>query len=421
MATSLSTTAGVRSTKAEQATDWRIWVPCVGMALCSLLSFIDRQVLAVLSPTILKDTGLTAADFGNVVFFFFIAYTVANPIWGSIIDRIGVRIGMILAVSLWSLASGAHAFMASALGFSAARFVLGLGEGATFPGSLRTATESLPPHLLGRGAAVSFSGGTIGAIITPIFIVPFGLKYGWRAAFILSGVIGFAWVALWTTIARPPYLPETQKPAKIGWPNLFERRVWALAFSYGPTAISVGPILTFVALYLNRGLGVSQAEIGRIFWMPPFGWALGYFAGGWAADRYASDNPRPVGLMLLCTLLALPLGFTARSSSVAIALGLISFSAFMAGVFQMVALKVAAQSFPREKTAMMSGIASGTWSVLNAALSPTIGRLFNQNRYDEAFWIVALFPVIGTAGWLLLSRRSATSARSLSPSPTTVS
>jgi len=295
------------------------------------------------------------------------------------------------------------------IGFSTARLILGLGEGATFPGSLRTAMDSLPPHLRGRGTATAFSGGTIGAIVTPLIFVPFALAYGWRAAFILSGVVGFAWVALWAGIARPPFLPKTQAPAKTGWPNLFERRTWALAFSYGPTAISSGPIQAFGALYLARRLGVSQAEIGQIFWIPMFSWALGYYAGGWAAERFCADNPRPVGLFVLCTVLALPFGLTTQTNSVTIALALISFSTFMAGVFQMIALRVGTHSFPREKTAMMSGIATASWSLLNAGLAPQIGRLFGQNRYDLAFWIVALLPVVGTAGWLLLSgRRTAT-------------
>src|ERR1043166_3816865 len=118
-------------------TGWRMWVPCFGMALCSLLSFLDRQVLAVLSPTILRDTGLSAQDYGNIVFFFFITYTIANPLWGSILDYVGLRIGMLLAVAVWSAASGGHALMSGVLGFAVARAMLGLGEGATFPGGLR--------------------------------------------------------------------------------------------------------------------------------------------------------------------------------------------------------------------------------------------------------------------------------------------
>src|SRR5215213_5231120 len=107
---------------------WRMWVPCLGMALCSWLSFVDRQVLAILSPTILADTGLTPANFTDAASFFFLAYTLSNPVWGSILDRIGLRAGMLMAVGLWTAASMSHAWMTGFIGFAAARAVLGFGE-----------------------------------------------------------------------------------------------------------------------------------------------------------------------------------------------------------------------------------------------------------------------------------------------------
>src|SRR6185369_914541 len=122
----------------QRATDWRMWVPCVGMALCSWLSFVDRQVLAILQPAIIRDTGLTPQNVTDAAAFFFLACTVANPVWGSVLDFVGLRIGMLLAVAIWSGASASHAFMGSFAGFAVARAMLGLGEGATFPGGLRT-------------------------------------------------------------------------------------------------------------------------------------------------------------------------------------------------------------------------------------------------------------------------------------------
>src|SRR4030095_16614828 len=93
------TQATVRTSTAStsSATTWQMWVPCVGMALCSWLSFVDRQVLNILAPTIIKDTGLTNADFTNATSFFFLTYTLGNPVWGSVIDYIGLRRGMLLA------------------------------------------------------------------------------------------------------------------------------------------------------------------------------------------------------------------------------------------------------------------------------------------------------------------------------------
>ena len=85
------------TTTASRTLAWQQWVPCIGMALCSWLSFVDRQVLAVLQPTIAHDTGLTPGDFASASSFFFLAYTVANPVWGSVLDFIGLRVGMLLA------------------------------------------------------------------------------------------------------------------------------------------------------------------------------------------------------------------------------------------------------------------------------------------------------------------------------------
>lgn len=387
------------------AAGWRMWVPCIGMALCSWLSFVDRGVLGVLAPTILAETGMSAQDYGNVVFFFFLAYTFSNPLWGSLIDRLGLRVGMLLAVALWSAASASHALMSGFIGFAIARALLGLGEGATFPGGVRTAVESLPAHLRARGIATSWSGGTIGAIITPLMMVPIAVTYGWRAAFIVTGIFGLAWLALWATIARPPFLPATERrSSKLAWPNPFEVRFWALVFSYALPALAPGPILNLMPIYLSRSLGVSQAALGGIFWIPPAAWGLGYFVGGWAADKFAADNKRPIGMFLLWTACSLVFGITTWFNTVPAAIALMSWACFVGGAFQMLAMKVGSYTFPREQAAMMSGIASGAWSLANAGVSPIIGQFFDQQRWEAAFWLIALAPAVGVAGWMVLSR-----------------
>src|SRR5262249_60869055 len=88
---------------------WQMWVPCMAMAACSWLAFVDRQVLAVLSPTILKDTGMSARDYGTAFSLFFYVYAFSNLMWGSLLDYLGLRVGMMIAVGFWSLASASHA------------------------------------------------------------------------------------------------------------------------------------------------------------------------------------------------------------------------------------------------------------------------------------------------------------------------
>src|SRR5215471_6156346 len=177
----MSTTTRQETTKrtAADRVTWQMWVPCMAMAACSWLSFFHRTILAALAPTILKETGLTAQQFASINAYFFVAYTVGNPLWGSILDFVGLRLGMLLGVTIWTAASVSHGWMTAFIGFAAARTVLGLGEGVTFPGGLRTAVESLPPTRRARAVALSFSGGT------RIF-APMGLRSkrhrstGWR-------------------------------------------------------------------------------------------------------------------------------------------------------------------------------------------------------------------------------------------------
>jgi ACS family hexuronate transporter-like MFS transporter len=156
------------------------------MLLVSFISYIDRNTLALLAPTILEETRLSAQQYGFIISSFSIAYTVGNPVWGHFLDQWGLRAGMSVAVAFWTFASAAHAFVGSFLGFAVARAGLGFGEGATFPGGLRAAVQTLPPSKRSRGIAVAYSGGSLGAIVTPIVVTPIALWWGWRAAFIFT-------------------------------------------------------------------------------------------------------------------------------------------------------------------------------------------------------------------------------------------
>jgi ACS family hexuronate transporter-like MFS transporter len=395
-----------RTTSPAAAINWRCWVASVAMMLCSWLSYIDRQILAVLSPMILKDTGLTAQSYAEVVSAFSIAYMIANPLWGSILDYIGMRTGMLVAVAVWTVASTSHAWMAGFAGFAAARALLGLGEGATFPGGLRVSMDSLPPDRQSRGLAISYSGGSLGALLAPMVVVPIALRFGWRAAFLFSGALGVAWLAMWTGVARAPYLPRLdRKPQKMEWPNPFERRFWALVTSYALGAIAIGPVLYFSPLYLNRVLHFSEGDLGKVLWIPPLGWELGYFFWGWAADRFAPQN-RPVAMFLLLAVCAVPVAAIPYTASSVAVLALFFWSMFITGGFQMVALRTGARAYPRERTALVGGTASGAWSAVAAVVLPLLGRWFDQQRFAAIFWFVGLVPLLGVTLWLWLSRRS---------------
>src|SRR5262249_44040220 len=158
----------------------------------------------------LRDTHLSAEQYGFIISAFSIAYMLGNPVWGRILDRIGLRVGMTVAVSLWTLASTSHAFAAGFRAFAAARTLLGFGEGATFPGGLRAVMQTLPPEQRARGTAVAYSGGSFGALITPIVVTPIAALWGWRGAFWFTGAVGGLWLLLWAVLAQRPDLASTR-------------------------------------------------------------------------------------------------------------------------------------------------------------------------------------------------------------------
>ncbi len=128
------------------------WLPSVSMLLVSLISYVDRNTMAILAPVILHDTHLNAEQYGIIISCFSVAYMFGNPLWGRLLDRWGVRQGMTVAVGLWSVAAVAHTWATGFWSFGIARAVLGAGEGATFPGGLRTVYANAPAFKARQGA-----------------------------------------------------------------------------------------------------------------------------------------------------------------------------------------------------------------------------------------------------------------------------
>jgi MFS transporter, ACS family, hexuronate transporter len=144
----------------------RQWAPCIAMLLLGFLSYVDRSVLAILSPTILAALHLSATQYGYAILVFSLCYMLANPIWGFLMDRAGLWLTTFAAVSIWSTASGSHGLILGFVSLCVARGVLGFGEGATFPASLKTVTETLPVSKRSFGLGVAYSGGSLGAALT---------------------------------------------------------------------------------------------------------------------------------------------------------------------------------------------------------------------------------------------------------------
>jgi len=379
------------------------------MLLVSLISYIDRTTLALLSPTILRDTGLTGEQYGYIVLAFSAAYTLANPVWGWILDRAGLRRGMTAAVDWWTVASAAHAFAGGFWSFGLARAALGFGEGATFPGGLRTVAQTLPAEQRGRGLAVAYSGGSLGASITPLIVTPIFLWWGWRAAFWFTGAIGAAWLVMWSVVgARPEIRQRPAAISKTSGPKWTDHALWAFMFAYALGALPTGFVMYSAPLYLSRALGCSQELLGKVLWIPPLGWELGYFIWGWLADRglrRGEPRMRTLGRLLAwCAVASLPFMAVPWLPGLGWVMGEMFIAMFVASGFVVLSIVYATHVYSAEHSGLIAGAGAGSWSVVVGVTSPLVGRLFDQHRFAAPYPIATVVILAGYAGWRVLSR-----------------
>ena len=386
------------------------WVPAGTMLAVSLISYIDRNTLALLAPTILRETGLSGEQYGFIIAAFSIAYCMANPVWGKILDRAGLRRGMTLAVSCWTVASVAHAFAGGLWSFAAARAALGFGEGATFPGGLRTVVQTLPEDRRGRGLAVAYSGGSLGAVLTPLIVTPIFLWWGWRGAFWFTGFTGLAWLGLWAVVSKRPEVRRVRQVAvsSTPGPRMRDRRVWAYICLYALGALPIGFVLYSASLYLAHPLGRSQAFIGKVLWIPPLGWEMGYLVWGWLTDRGlrkgGSRRESLRRMLTWCAVLSLVFALTPLVPGTVSVLVLMFLAMFAASGFLVLSVAYANSVYTADHAGLIAGVGAGSWSAAVAVMMPILGRLFDVHAYATAFWIATAIPLCGFVGWLVLSR-----------------
>ncbi len=180
------------------------WLICSLLFAATTINYIDRQILGILKPELQGSLGWTETDFANIVFWFQAAYAAGFLLSGRLIDRIGSRIGLALSVVAWSLAEMAHAAVRTAAGFSAARFGLGLAEGGNFPASIKSISEWFPKKERALATGLFNSGCNVGGLIAPFLVPWITVRWGWPAAFLVTGGLGFVWLIFWLLLYDHP-------------------------------------------------------------------------------------------------------------------------------------------------------------------------------------------------------------------------
>jgi ACS family hexuronate transporter-like MFS transporter len=295
---------------------------------------MDRQVLGILAPELEKSIGWNEVQYGYIVTAFQASYAIFLLLGGGLMDRLGTRKGYSLAVLVWSAASMAHALARSAFGFGLARFALGAGEAGNFPAAIKTVTEWFPKKERALAIGIFNSGTNVGAVIAPLAVPWIAIHYGWRWAFLSTGLLDLVWLACWlATYHRPEeqprlshaefdYIRSGQSPeprTRIPWSRLFPyRQTWAFAAGKFLTDPIWWFYLFWLPKFLNQTQGLSLAKIGLPLVVIYLAADAGSIAGGWLSSallkRGWSVNHARKTSMLICACAVTPVFFASMTS-----------------------------------------------------------------------------------------------------------
>lgn len=399
---------------------WRI---CAMLFLATTISFVDRQVLGILAPQLQKEFNWSDSEYGFIVSSFQAAYAIGYLFMGHLLDKIGTRLGSMIAIGFWSAATMMHAFVSSLFGFSAVRFLLGLGESGNFPSALKAVSEWFPRKERAFATGIFVSGASVGAILAPLTVPFIAIHYGWQMTFIITGTIGFIWILFWMRIYKSPedhpklskeeleYITSdpVEEQIKIPWLQLLKyKQTWAFAFG----AFMTHPIFSFFLFFLPKffytNYQIGIAEIGPILMIIYLMSDFGSIVGGWASSalikRGWSVNKSRKTTMFVSALCVVPVYLAAQTTELwlavaLIALALAAHSAWSANLFTLTT-----DMFPRQVVGSVVGIGSMLGAV-GGMFGATIGGFLLQSTgsYVSLFIFAGCAYLIAFTGIHLLS------------------
>ena len=385
------------------------WTICGLLFAASTINYIDRQVLGLLAPDLQRTFGWDELQYGYIVSAFQAAYAIGFVFAGQLMDRLGTRRGYAIAVSLWSVAAMSAGFAWSAVTFGAARFALGLGESGNFPAAIKTTAEWFPKRERAFATGIFNSGTNIGAVIAPLTVPWIALTLGWRWAFVLTGAIGFIWVAVWLAIyapaARHPRLGDRERQHILSDHEAPEAHVaWRPLFGYRQTwAVMVGKFMTdpiwwfylfWLPKFLHDSYGLTLSTVGLPLVTIYLASDIGSIFGGWLSSRLIASG-RSVNVarktaMFTCALLVTPIALVSKASSLWEAVGLISLAAAAHQGWSANMFTLASDMFPRGAIGSVVGIAGMSGAIGGMLIATAVGLLLQlTGSYVSVFLMAA--------------------------------
>jgi len=384
------------------------WYICTLLSFAATINYLDRQVIGILKPTLEKEFGWTDIDYSNIVFWFQTAYAAGLLIVGRVMDWLGTRKGFSLAVIFWSLAAAAHALAASISGFSAARFALGIGESGNFPASIKTVAEWFPKKERALATGIFNAGTNVGVLVAAAAVPWITINYGWKWAFILTGLVGFVWLIFWWTIYRHPdnhpnlsaeereliQSDPPDPPANIRWANLIpHRQTWAVAIGKFMTDPIWWVYLFWLPDFLKRNYNIDLKSVGIPLIIVYLIADVGSVAGGWLSStlikRGWSINRARKLTMLICALAVTPIVFAAKASNVWVAILLVGLAAAAHQGWSANIYTIASDMFPRRTIGSVIGIGGMSGAIGGMLIAKVVGYILEWTGSYVPIFIIA--------------------------------
>jgi ACS family hexuronate transporter-like MFS transporter len=402
------------------------WAMIALVFLATVINYLDRQTLSVAAPVLREQFHMSNQDYSRVVFAFLLAYTISNGISGSVLDRLGTRLGYAICIAVWSVAAMMHALATGPLFLAASRFLLGIGEAGNWPAGVKVVAEWFPERERALASGIFNSGSSVGAILAPPLVAWIILHSGWRAAFLLVGLSGIAWLLVWWPVYRVPEAAkdELQGP-QVSPLRLFRTRfVWTFMLS----KIFLDPVWYFYIFwfpeYLKNARHFSMASIGKFGWIPFMVAGAGNLLGGWGCGLllkrgYPVTIARKASVTFFAVLMlsAIP---AVLVTDVRLSIALVSIA--MAGYTGALAntLSFPSDVFPRNLVGSVWGLASMGAGFGGMVFTLITGWVVDHYSYTPVFIGFGILPLISaTIIWILVGplEKSAGHAALACPAP----
>ncbi len=381
---------------------WRI---VVLLFFATTINYIDRQVLGILAPQLSLEFGWSESDYGFIIMAFQAAYAIGLISMGTLLDKIGTRLGFIISISLWSFAGMAHAMARSVFSFSMARFALGIGESANFPAAIKTVAEWFPKKERALATGIFNSGPNVGAILTPLLIPVIALKWGWQSAFIITGALGFIWLLFWIPMYRKPelqkLLTETERnyilqddreteTKKLPWRKIISyKQTWGICLARFLTDPIWWFFLYWLPKFLNSNYHINLTNIGLpliVIYVVSIG---GSIFGGWMSSFLINRGKNPVKArkqtILLMAFLVVPIFFTSFTTNVWLAVTLISMATFAHQGYAANIFTIVSDIFPKNAVGSVTGLAGFSGAVGGILFSGAVGLIL---EFTGSYYVI---------------------------------